>query len=137
MYFPRQKNACSLVIYKCHPLRSRFGIDRQIIADLEMDRVESTFGRSKIFIRSPVSLFALEAKRKAKTIWLATKIQVTCDLSVAAVAFLFLVLPFALPCVVGVSWLEAKKAVSKDEKGPDCHFCKRQGVRSVLLLRDT
>ena len=52
-----------------------FSVDSQIITELEMMRHEHNFGRSKIFIRSPASLFALEGKRAAKTEWLCARIQ--------------------------------------------------------------
>lgn len=36
---------------------------------------QHAYGRSKLFIRNPLTLFSLEEKRKAKTIWLAIRIQ--------------------------------------------------------------
>lgn len=40
-----------------------------------MDKTEYSWGRSKIFIRSPKCLFDLEDRRRLKTIMLATKLQ--------------------------------------------------------------
>lgn len=48
---------------------------KHILEDLEIDRSEYSWGRSKVFIRNPKTLFLLEDKRRAATILLAVKIQ--------------------------------------------------------------
>jgi myosin-1 len=45
------------------------------LEEVELKKTEYAFGRSKVFIRNPKSLFELEDKRRARNLQLAIKIQ--------------------------------------------------------------
>lgn len=48
---------------------------RHIVRDTQLRMTDYVYGRSKLFIRNPRTLFALEEKRRLRTIMLAIKIQ--------------------------------------------------------------
>jgi hypothetical protein len=101
-------------------------------------RHEHNFGRSKIFIRSPASLFALEGKRAVKTAWLCARIQVRVCVTVVClcvcVCVLLLTCPFCHPTAGIVSRFCRAQKVQEAQGCADCH-CRqlpRVCLRAVL-----
>lgn len=57
------------------PRFNRFSIDSQMLDDFGCSREEASWGRTKIFIRSPRTLFLIEDARKLKIIEIIIKVQ--------------------------------------------------------------